>query len=168
MSNYHASRMFRSLILVSVMTASSALFTASAQTPAPTPVPSPIEQQDITPQSGSTAGQDVRAPNFPVQQAVPAPPLPDLTRLGVSGGNPISLSMNDAIRRALENNNDIKVARDDVRINEQSLRALLGIFDPVISFTPRLVDFTQSTSQPFSGAASSVIQSRTFQANPRY
>jgi HAE1 family hydrophobic/amphiphilic exporter-1 len=73
--------------------------------------------------------------------------------------------MNDAIRRALVNNNDIKVAHDDVLINETTLRSLQGVYDPVFSFSPRFVDFTQSTSQPFTGAASAVIQSRTFQAN---
>jgi HAE1 family hydrophobic/amphiphilic exporter-1 len=45
--------------------------------------------------------------------------------------------MNDAIKRALENNNDIEVARDDVRFAETQLRALEGIFDPVFAFTPQ-------------------------------
>jgi len=45
--------------------------------------------------------------------------------------------MNEAIKRALENNNDIEVARDDVRFAETQLRALEGIFDPVFQFTPQ-------------------------------
>ena len=44
--------------------------------------------------------------------------------------------MNDAIKRALENNNDIEVARDDVRFAETQLRALEGIFDPIFAITP--------------------------------
>jgi len=44
--------------------------------------------------------------------------------------------MNDAIKRALENNNDIEVARDDVRIAETQLRSLEGIFDPIFALTP--------------------------------
>jgi HAE1 family hydrophobic/amphiphilic exporter-1 len=44
--------------------------------------------------------------------------------------------MNDAIKRALENNNDIEVARDDVRFAETQLRSLEGIFDPVFAITP--------------------------------
>ena len=47
------------------------------------------------------------------------------------------LSLNDAIKRALENNNDIEVARDDVRFAETQLRALEGIFDPVFAITPQ-------------------------------
>lgn len=44
--------------------------------------------------------------------------------------------MNDAVKRALENNNDIEVARDDVRFAETQLRALEGVFDPVFAITP--------------------------------
>ncbi len=63
------------------------------------------------------------------------PPVPSLSRLGV-GSESVALSINDAIKRALENNNDIEVARDDVRIAETQLRALEGIFDPIFALTP--------------------------------
>ena len=165
MLTYSAGRIIRSLLLLSAITLAGAHFTASAQTTTPSPVPTPIEQEvPIGPVEPAT-DPNVPSPQFPDQRPRPVPPLPDLTRLGVSGTSPLSLTMNDAIRRALENNNDIKVARDDVLINETTLRSLQGIYDPVFTFNPRFNDFTQSTSQPFSGASSSVIQSRTFQAN---
>ena len=163
MSNYLASRTIRSLALLSFVAAASAFNIVIAQTP--TPVPSPLEQQNAAPQTGSQSSQDVRPPNIPTQRAVPVPPVPDLTRLGVSSGNPLSLTMSDAVRRALENNNDITVARDDVLINETTLRSLQGVYDPVFTLSPRLVDFTQSNGRPFSGASSSLIRSRTFEAN---
>jgi HAE1 family hydrophobic/amphiphilic exporter-1 len=74
---------------------------------------------------------------IPQFQAQPMPPLPDMSRLGVTGAT-IPLSLNDAIKRALENNNDIEIARDDVRIAETQLRALEGIFDPIFSITPQI------------------------------
>jgi len=77
----------------------------------------------------------LREPNIPQFQARPLPPVPSLSRLGV-GSESVPLSMNDAIRRALENNNDIEIARDDVRIAETQLRALEGIFDPIFGVTP--------------------------------
>jgi HAE1 family hydrophobic/amphiphilic exporter-1 len=77
----------------------------------------------------------VREPNIPQFQAKPLPPVPSLNRLGV-GSEAVALSLNDAIKRALENNNDIEVARDDVRFAETQLRALEGIFDPVFAITP--------------------------------
>ncbi len=82
------------------------------------------------------SGEPLRDPVIPQFQARPLPPVPSLQRLGV-GSETLSLSMNDAIKRALENNNDIEVARDDVRFAETQLRALEGIFDPVFAFTPQ-------------------------------
>lgn len=71
-------------------------------------------------------------------EARPLPPLPDLTRLGVTGDNTLSLTLNEAIRRALENNNEIEFARDDVRYAETQLRAFEGVYDPVFSITPEI------------------------------
>jgi HAE1 family hydrophobic/amphiphilic exporter-1 len=48
----------------------------------------------------------------------------------------VPISLDEAIRTALENNNQIEVARDDVRFQETQLRSLLGIYDPVFSVSP--------------------------------
>lgn len=101
------------------------------QTPAVTPSP--------TPPAGNVPGgstEPLRDPVIPQFQAKPLPPVPSLSRLGV-GSESIPLSLTDAIKRALENNNDIEVARDDVRFAETQLRALEGIFDPVFAITPQ-------------------------------
>jgi HAE1 family hydrophobic/amphiphilic exporter-1 len=79
--------------------------------------------------------QEPREPVIPPFQPKPLPPLPSLTRLGVSG-EALPLSLNDAIKKALENNNDIEIARDDVKFAETQLRSLEGIFDPVFAITP--------------------------------
>ena len=57
-------------------------------------------------------------------------------RVGVQTAQTITLSLNEAIRKALENNNDIEVARDEVRFQETQLRSLLGAYDPTFSVTP--------------------------------
>lgn len=57
-------------------------------------------------------------------------------RVGVQNDRTMPLSLNDAITKALQNNNDIEVARTDVRIQETSLRSLLGIYDPVFTVSP--------------------------------
>src|SRR6185437_15187466 len=85
----------------------------------PSPQPAPTESAPAEP----------REPNFPNVQAQPVPPLPDLTRIGIVSSNVISMSLNDAIRKALQNNNDIEVARDDVRIAEYGLQSLFGSYD---------------------------------------
>jgi outer membrane protein TolC len=59
-----------------------------------------------------------------------------LTRIGVQSAQTFSLSLQDAIRRALEGNNDIEVSRGDVRFQETQVRSLLGIYDPVFLINP--------------------------------
>src|SRR5215510_3284345 len=63
----------------------------------------------------------------------PAPPVPNLSRMGVTGGG-LPLTLNEAIRLALENNNDIEVSRDNVRLAETTLRSLQGVYDPIFNF----------------------------------
>src|SRR5882724_2191400 len=81
--------------------------------------------------------QEPREPNVTLQTPKPLPPLPDMSRLGVQSDLMLPLSLNDSIKKALENNNDIEVARDDVRFAETQLRSLEGIFDPIFSVTPQ-------------------------------
>ncbi len=115
--------------------------TIPAQTPAASPLPgTPSTGTPTTapPATGTQTGEPqepLRDPVIPQFQPKPLPPVPSLSRLGV-GSDTLPLSLNDAIKRALENNNDIEVARDDVRFAETQLRALEGIFDPVFAITP--------------------------------
>ena len=106
----------------------------SAQTPPGTNIVPGAQPTPIEPVT-----QEPRAPNFPDVQAQPVPPLPDLTRVGITSSNVLTLSLNDAIRKALQNNNDIEVARDDVRYNEQVLRSLQGVYQPTFSITPQII-----------------------------
>lgn len=64
-----------------------------------------------------------------------APP-PNLTRIGVQSAQTLTLTLNEAVRKALESNNDIEVSRGDVRFQETQIRALLGIYDPVFTVSP--------------------------------
>ena len=104
----------------------------------PVAAPSPTPPTDVVPSPSpqTEPPQEPREPNFPTIEKKELPPVPNMSRLGVTSDNTITLSMTEAIKRALENNNDIEVARDDVRIAEAQLRALEGIFDPIFSITP--------------------------------
>ncbi|MBV9215383.1 MAG: TolC family protein [Acidobacteria bacterium] len=72
----------------------------------------------------------------------------NLDRVGVQQSQTLPLTLNEAIRRTLENNNDIEVTRDDVRFQETQVRALLGVYDPVLTFSPL---FTHSSSTGSTG-----------------
>jgi HAE1 family hydrophobic/amphiphilic exporter-1 len=60
---------------------------------------------------------------------------PGVARVGVAQDEVMAMSLDDAIRMALSNNNDIDLARDDVKVNEARLRSAEGVYDPTISGT---------------------------------
>ncbi|HEV7375815.1 MAG TPA: TolC family protein, partial [Pyrinomonadaceae bacterium] len=119
--------------------------TTDSLTPTPagaTPQPTPVTGQD-----------EPREPTFPNEASRPTPPLPNLTRLGVSSDNTLTLTLNEAIRRALENNNDIEVARNDVLLAETTLRAFQGVYDPTLNFNPQLSNLVQSQQSTLGGGS---------------
>jgi HAE1 family hydrophobic/amphiphilic exporter-1 len=125
---------------------------------APTAQPTPVEP----------GLQEPRTPTFPDVQSMPVPPLPDLTRVGVVSSNVLPLSMNDAIRQALQNNNDIEVAKDDVRFAETQLRSLYGVYDPIFSVTPQIIKNVTPQTSSFlgGGGAAGTTSVTTFNLGP--
>lgn len=133
----------------------------------PTASPEPAAPVTLdTPTTGEP--QDpVRDPVIPPFQPKPLPPVPSLTRLGV-GSETVPLSLNDAIKRALENNNDIEVARDDVRFAETQLRALEGIFDPVFGVTPTYDKRISPQQSSLGGGQGGTTSTTTYSLSPSF
>ena len=159
----------RALVLALLLLACSVA--AMAQTPSPTPVnpaAQPPGQQvppatappgtNVVPAAQPTpvepATQEPRQPNFPEVTTQALPPLPDLTRVGILSSNVLTLSLNDAIRKSLQNNNDIEVARDDVRFAEQQLRALQGVYEPIFAITPQIIQNITPQQSSLGGSGS--------------
>ncbi len=67
----------------------------------------------------------------------------NVNRVGIQTLQTLPISVAEAIRRALENNNDIEVSRDDVRFQETQVRSQQGVYDPVFTTTP---NFSRSQS----------------------
>src|SRR4051812_1713891 len=65
------------------------------------------------------------APNYEATERE----LPSVERVGVDASEPMSLTLDDAIRMALENNNDIEATRIDVTVAEHDLTAARGAYD---------------------------------------
>src|SRR5437868_11249499 len=153
-----------------------------AQTPSPTPVnPAtlPPGQQTVPPTAPpgtpvvipnaqpTPITPAIQEPNFPEIKPQPLPPLPDLTRVGVLSSNTVPLSMNDAIRTALLNNNDIEVSRDDVRFAEQQLISLQGVYEPIFSVTPQYIHNITPQQSSLGGSGSTGKTTTTiFNVNP--
>lgn len=129
----------------------------------PTVGPTP---EVTTPTPENPTIQDPADPVFPTVERKPLPPMPNMTRLGINGDT-LTLSLNDAVKRALQNNNDIEVARDDVRFAETQLRSLEGIFDPIFGITPTIDRRIQPVQNIFAGAGvSGQVSNTTFSLNP--
>ncbi len=130
----------------------------------PTVGPTP---EVTTPTPENATIQDPVDPIFPTVERRPLPPMPNMSRLGVTTDNTVPLSLNDAVKRALQNNNDIEVARDDVRFAETQLRSLEGIFDPIFSITPTIDRRIQPVQNIFAGAGTSgQVSNTTFSLSP--
>lgn len=132
--------------------------TPTTTTTTPITSPTPLDSNTVT---TDTNTQEIREPVFPDRVARPMPPLPILTRVGIITDNTLTLTLNEAIRRALENNNDIEVARNDVRFAETTLRALNGIYDPVFNFTPQLNNIVESQQSTLGGSDTSGTVTQT-------
>lgn len=130
---------------------------AQPQTPdVITPQQSPLPDASPLP-PGATPND----PIFPSAERRPVPPMPSLVRLGVESSNTIALTLNEAIRRALASNNEIEVARNDVRYAESILRGFEGIYDPVIQFRPEIDNSVRPVINIFGGADQSGTVSTT-------
>jgi outer membrane protein len=130
----------------------------------PSEVPSAIPE---TPSPNVEPLQDPIDPVFPAVEPKPLPPLPNMTRLGVTSDNTITLSLNEAVKKALENNNDIEIARDDVRFAETQLRSMQGVYDPLLVFIPTYDKRIEPQTSRFSGSTQAGTISRTtYTANP--
>jgi HAE1 family hydrophobic/amphiphilic exporter-1 len=89
------------------------LASTSAQEPSPTASPEELQVPVI-------------APEFrPAQK-----PLPELGRVGVDMDRQKPLTLREALALALENNKDIEVARQNVKLAEFDLTSARGVYDP--------------------------------------
>lgn len=138
-------------ILLAVILALGVNSVASAQqaTPSagPSPGPSQMQQLPVPP-----VAPDFRAPQKP---------LPELSRVGVDMNQQRPLTLREALSLALENNKDIEVARENVRIAEFDLLGAQGVYDPRLSTTA----FYERAENPISSFLSGGQNGSTIQSD---
>ena len=113
-------------ILIFSASAAKAQETATSPTPSPTPVIEKSVDDAQTVQPENLTGVPSVAPNFQSDDKT----LPDLGRVGVDMMQQKPLGLKEAISRALENNKDIEVSRQNVRLAEFDLQAADGYYEP--------------------------------------
>ncbi|HEY3105157.1 MAG TPA: efflux RND transporter permease subunit, partial [Pyrinomonadaceae bacterium] len=113
-------QMFKTIIIAFVLLLLSG-HRGSAQEPTASPTPSPV----------ISAQQTLKLPAVAIDYRADAnKPLPALNRVGVDVNEQKPLTLREAIVMALNNNKDIEVARDNVRIAEADLLTAHGAYDP--------------------------------------
>ncbi len=142
-------QMFKTLLITIVLV----LLSHQAMAQDPTASPSPQPTMSVPP-----IAVDYRANA--------AQPLPPLTRVGVDTDEQQPMTLREAIALALQNNKDIEVARDNVKIAEFDLLTARGAYDPKL--------FAQSYYEKINSAPTSFLSGATrvetsdFTANSRF
>lgn len=142
-------------VLVCILLLGGSIF---AQTPTPTPAP----KVDTSRQVPTTKLPDEPPPVAPNFEA-PVRPLPSAERVGVDLANQLSLTLEEAIERALKNNNDIESSRTQVKIAEFGLRSVQAVYDPKISSENYYESATTPVASTIGGAVNGALtQKRLF------
>lgn len=101
------------------------LFFCGAETTAQTATPTPVETEQNK-QPESLRNLPLIAPAYESEDRA----LPEVGLVGVDMGQQKPLALREAIAMALDNNKDIEVSRQNVRIAEFDLRAANGFYEP--------------------------------------
>jgi HAE1 family hydrophobic/amphiphilic exporter-1 len=83
-------------------------------------------------------------------------------RVGVAAGAPRALTLDEAIRLTLEQNNDVSIARMDTAIAREDIRAAQGIFDPRIVPSLTYQRTTTASASAIGGATNGAVEQNQF------
>lgn len=121
----------------------------------PLPSPTPIRIDRVPPANLPDEPPPV-APDF----SAPQRPLPGSERVGVDQANQMPLTLEQAVRMALDNNNDIDASRNNVEIAEFNLRGARGAYDPLIFSENYYESNTIPTASLIGGAVNGAVTQR--------
>jgi outer membrane protein TolC len=130
------------VLLVLGLTGSNAL----AQEPAATPA----------------ADQGLKVPPIASEYRARQSGLPELGRVGVDMDQQQPLSLREALKLALDNNKDIEVARENVKLAEFDLLGAHGAYDPRVSSQAYYERVQTPTISFLSGGANGAVSSSDF------
>src|SRR5437588_1634035 len=110
--------------------------------------------QDPSPTPAVFAQQSLQVPAVAVDyRADTKLPMPSLTRVGVDTNDQQPMSLREAIAMALQNNKDIEIARDSVKIAEFDLLTVRGAYDPKLTAQNYFEKINSPATSFLSGAA---------------
>ena len=138
---------------------------ASAQEATPTPSPTPTVTPTIDDAQPVEPENLEGVPNIAPQFQSDDKTLPELGRVGVDMMQQKPLTLREAITLALENNKDIEVTRQNVRISEFDLQSADGVYQPRFLAQSFYERSTVPTASFFGGGANGEITQSGFTSN---
>jgi outer membrane protein TolC len=141
-------------------------------------IPTSVAAQQVNPSPTPEAEPTPSASPTPTNQSLPIPPiapnsratrpmLPELGRIGVDMDQQRPLSVREALAMALENNKDIEVARQNVKIAEFDFLSARGAYDPRLSTQSYYERIETPSSSFLSGGANGAVTSADFTGTMR-
>jgi outer membrane protein len=121
----------------------------------------------VTAQTPSPAAQDLQVPSIAPDFRPAQKSLPELGRVGVDMDRQRPLSVREALAMALENNKDIEVARQNVKIAEFDLQGAHGAYDPKLSSSSYFEQINTPISSFLSGGSNGFTSSSDFTGTAR-
>ena len=115
-------RLFPRILFFGLLCAAGAVGQEPIPAPTSVPLPTPVIEK-----------QSLQVPPIASDFRPEPKPLPELGRVGVDMDQQRPLSLREALTAALENNKDIEVARQNVKIAEFDLQGSRGAYDPRLS-----------------------------------
>jgi len=137
-------------------------------TPTPTVSPTPTTKMILPPINDAQKVQPENlqgVPSIAPQYQSNDTTLPELGRVGVDMMQQKPLTLREAITLALQNNKDIEVTRQNVRISEFDLRAADGVYQPRFFAQTFYERSTTPTASFFGGGANGEITQSGFTSN---
>lgn len=132
--------------------------------------PNTVIQQTPTQNVGTSGGvAPAELPDDPPPVApdfrAPVRPLPSAERVGVDIMNQLSMTLEEAISLALENNNDIDSSKVNVQIAEFNLLGARGVYDPQLFSESYYESRTTPVASVIGGAPSGAVTVQQFFGN---
>lgn len=122
--------------------------------------------QELSP-SPSPSPQELQVPAIAADFRPTQKPLPELGRVGVDMDRQRPLSLREALALALDNNKDIEVARENVKIAEFDLLGAHGAYDPKLTSSSYFERIETPISSFLSGGSNGATTSSDFTATAR-
>lgn len=118
-------------------------------------------------QQATPPSQELQVPAIAPDYRAEQKPLPELSRVGVDMDKQRPLSLHEALSLALENNKDIEVARQNVKVAEFALQGSRGAYDPRLSASAFYERVENPISSFLSGGTNGSITQNDFTNSAR-